>query len=128
MRRMTAIYDRALHPAGINVAQWSLMRRIPSPGEAPITIHELAARAELERSTVARNLRVLEKAGLVEVSPSSADRRASAIVLTAEAERVAVLALPLWQSAQAEVERMLTVEGAGQLRSLALSVGTEESS
>lgn len=125
-RRMTAIYDRALQPAGINVAQWSLMRRIPSRGRDPITIHDLAERAELERSTVARNLRVLEKAGLVEMRTSSSDRRASAIVLTERAEKVAALALPLWQDAQAEVERMLTVDGAGQLRSLALSVGAEE--
>jgi DNA-binding MarR family transcriptional regulator len=69
---------------------------------------------------------VLEKAGLVEMRTSSSDRRASAIVLTERAEKVAALALPLWQDAQAEVERMLTVDGAGQLRSLALSVGAEE--
>lgn len=128
MRRMTAIYDRALEPAGINVAQWALLRRIPSSGDEPITIQDLAERAELERSTVARNLRVLEKSGLVEMGTSSADRRATDIVLTEKAERVAAHAMPLWRNAQAEVERMLTVEGAGELRSLALSVRAAESS
>lgn len=128
MRRMTAIYDRALEPAGITVAQWSLIRRIPSSGAEPISIHDLAERAELERSTVARNLRVLVKSGLVEMSTSPADRRASAIVLTDKAVQVAERALPLWQGAQAEIERMLTTEAAARLRSLALSVRTEEAS
>jgi DNA-binding MarR family transcriptional regulator len=125
---MTALYDRALEPAGITVAQWSLMRRIPSPGDEPITIHELAERAELERSTVARNLRVLAKSGLVKMSTSSADKRASAIVLTEQAVNVAAVARPLWQSAQAEVERMLSADDAGRLRSLALSVTAVEAS
>ncbi|WP_295572135.1 MarR family winged helix-turn-helix transcriptional regulator [uncultured Microbacterium sp.] len=121
MRRVTAIYDRALEPAGINVAQWALIRRIPQPGADPITIQDLAERAELERSTVARNLRVLRNAGLVEMTTSPSDRRASAIVLTEKAVAITAQAVPLWESAQAEIERTLTTAGARELRSLALS-------
>lgn len=121
VRRVTAIYDRALEPAGINVAQWALIRRIPQPGTDPITIQDLAERAELERSTVARNLGVLRNAGLVEMTTSPSDRRASAIVLTEKAVAITAQAIPLWESAQAEIERMLTTEGARELRSLALS-------
>lgn len=121
-RRVSAIYDRALEPVGINAAQWSLLRRVPLPGAEPITIRDLADRAELERSTVARNIRVLEKRGLVEMTTSPTDRRASAIVLTPDAVAVTAAAQPLWQSVQREIERALTVESAAELRRLALSV------
>lgn len=121
-RRASAIYDRALEPVGINVAQWGLLRRLPSPGSEPITIQDLAERAELERSTVARNLRVLVKLGLVEMTASPADRRATALVLTEKAVAVTAEALPLWESAQAEIEQMLTADSAAQLRQLALSI------
>ncbi|MBW1637526.1 MarR family transcriptional regulator [Microbacterium resistens] len=121
-RRASAIYDRALEPVGINVAQWGLLRRLPFPGSEPITIQDLAERAELERSTVARNLRVLVKLGLVEMTASPADRRATALVLTEKAVAVTAEALPLWESAQAEIEQMLTADSAAQLRQLALSI------
>ncbi|GAA1940949.1 MarR family winged helix-turn-helix transcriptional regulator [Microbacterium aoyamense] len=121
-RRASAVYDRALEPAGINVAQWGLLRRLPLPGSEPITIQELAERAELERSTVARNVRVLVKLGLVEMTTSSVDRRASALVLTEKAVAVSANALPLWESAQAEIEELLTADSAADLRRLALSI------
>lgn len=121
-RRASAIYDRALEPVGITSAQWGLLRRVPQPGGEPITIQDLADRAELERSTVARNIRVLEKRGLVEMTTSSTDRRASAIVLTPDAVAVTAAAQPLWQRAQREIEQALSVESAAELRRLALSV------
>jgi DNA-binding MarR family transcriptional regulator len=121
-RRASAIYDRALEPVGINVAQWSLIRRLPLPGREAITIQELAERAELERSTVARNIRVLVKLGLVEMTTSPADRRAAALVLTEKAVSVSAEALPLWRSAQAEIEQTLTATSAAELRRLALSI------
>ena len=95
---------------------------MPQPGGEPITIQDLADRAELERSTVARNIRVLEKRGLVEMTTSSIDRRASAIVLTPDAVAVTAAAQPLWQRAQREIEQALSVESAAELRRLALSV------
>ncbi len=121
-RRASAIYDRALAPAGINVAQWGLLRRLPLPGSEPVTIHELAERAELERSTVARNIRVLVKLGLVDMSTSSADRRATALTLSHEAVALTARAMPLWEQAQAEIEEMLSAEPAAELRRLALSL------
>lgn len=121
-RRASAIYDRALEPAGINVAQWSLLRRLPSPGTEPISIQDLAERAELERSTVARNVRVLVKLGLVEQTTSPVDRRASALALTEKAVAVTAEALPLWRKAQAEIEQTLTASSAAELRHLALSI------
>src|SRR5918992_2836859 len=63
-RRMTAIYDAAMAPLGIGTAQFALLRQLEPDGEA-IGLSELSERLDLDRSTVGRNVRVLERMGLV---------------------------------------------------------------
>jgi DNA-binding MarR family transcriptional regulator len=118
-RRMTSIYDAALAPVGVNVAQWGLLRKLD---RVPISIQELADRAELERSTVARNVRVLEKAGLVQLGESPADRRAATIVLTDAGLSVLRRGKPHWRRAQQQVEQRLGRADAIDFRALLLSL------
>jgi DNA-binding MarR family transcriptional regulator len=117
-RRITALYDAELEPVGVNLAQWSLLRKVAKPPQQPISIQELADRAELERSTAARNVRVLEKLGLVQIRESPDDRRASMIELTAQGLSVLQRGEPLWQHAQGRVENRLGRREAAELRSL----------
>ena len=121
-RQLPALYDAALHPVGINDAQFGLLRRLGRSSPSPLSIQELAERSELERSTVARNVRVLEKHGFVELGGSSEDRRAATIFLSDEGLAALEQADPLWQSAQRQVEKMLGRGSASKLRSLLLSV------
>lgn len=122
MRRLTAIYDDALAPVNVNVAQWGLLRRLDPAGALPVSIQELADLSELERSTVARNVRVLQKLALVQMGESATDRRTATIVLTAAGQGVLQTGLPLWQEAQRQVEQMLGAPRAHELRRLLLSV------
>ncbi len=62
-RKMTALYDTALAPTGINVAQFSILRTIER--RQPVSLTELGRLLALDRSTMGRNVRVLEKQGLV---------------------------------------------------------------
>ena len=121
-RKISAVYDAWLEPIGVNVAQWSLLRKVDASATVKLSIGELADRAELERSTVARNVRVLEKHGLVELGVSAEDRRASAIALTAKGRNALEQGEPLWQSAQRQIEELLGVQTASDLRSLLLSI------
>jgi DNA-binding MarR family transcriptional regulator len=116
------LYDAALEPVGINVAQLGLLRRLDRSCARPLSIQELAERSELERSTVARNVRVLEKQGLVELGESTEDRRVSTVLLSDKGLDALEQADPLWQSAQHEVERMFGRQSASKLRSLLLSI------
>lgn len=116
------MYDAALAPVGVNVAQWALLRKLSAAPDAGLSIGELAERTELERSTVSRNVRVLARLGLVELTGSTADRRAAAISLTAPGRAVLERGAPLWQQAQEQVETLLGADAAGQLRSLLRSV------
>ena len=92
-----------------------LLRRI---GEVPgISITDLAQVVDLDRSTLGRNLRVLERLQLVRVSTGQ-DERARAIRLTEDGEHALNVALPLWQDAQAQLGRELGADLDQLLKSL----------
>src|SRR3546814_7084887 len=61
-RKVGSIYDEALTPLGVNIAQYSLMRTIAR--RQPVSFTELGHFAQLDRSTVSRNVRVLDRLGL----------------------------------------------------------------
>jgi DNA-binding MarR family transcriptional regulator len=114
-RKTTAIYDDALAPAGVNVAQFGLLRKIERAG--PISLSELGRLAALDRSTVGRDVRVLRRRGLVEVAAGEDHREAT--VALAEAGRAVLRdGAPLWEAAQRGVETRLGEERAAQLRAL----------
>jgi len=113
-RRVTAIYDEALAPVEVNVAQFAMLRRLASAG--PVSIKDLAAALELERSTVTRNVRVLAKLGLLELGGSAEDRRMAVVRLTGEGRRTLMRGEPLWEAAQRRIEAALGAPDAAALR------------
>ncbi|WP_232084769.1 MarR family winged helix-turn-helix transcriptional regulator [Arthrobacter sp. SO5] len=115
-RKITAMYDAALQPAGVNIAQLALLRRLSDT--TALSVEELARAAELERSTVTRNVRVLEKQGLVQIGESEKDRRTVNILLTPRGVDTLRLSGPLWDAAQRRFEEQIGVENAKALRSL----------
>ncbi len=114
-RRITAVYDAALAPVGISVAQFSLLRRIRRA--QPVSLTELARLSELDRSTVGRNVRVLERMGLVVAHPAK-DQREAALALLPAGEKILADGAPLWDAAQAKVEAALGPAGVESLRAL----------
>ncbi len=115
-RKMTAMYDAALVPAGVNVAQFGLLRRLSVA--TALSVAELAQAAELERSTVTRNARVLQRRGLVDIGESETDRRTATIVLTPEGVHTLRRGEPLWEEAQSRFEAQVGAGDAQALRSL----------
>lgn len=103
-RRTTAIYDEALAPVGINIAQFSLLRRIRRADGISLT--ELARQADLDRSTIGRNTKLLAKLGLITTRPGE-DQREARLVLTPEGTILLDRATPLWQQAQDDIEGRL---------------------
>jgi DNA-binding MarR family transcriptional regulator len=118
-RKTTALYDAALAPVGINVAQFSLLRRIERL--EPVSLTELGREAELDRSTVGRNVKVLERLRLVRLTPAE-DQREAAVGLTRAGTQALWRAAPLWEDAQRRIETALGADGAKQLRTLATSL------
>lgn len=103
-RAITYTYDEVLQACGLRVTQYSVLRAISKAGTASIT--ELAEWLSLERTTLARNLKPLEKRGLIQVLPGR-DQRVRAVSLTAKGRQVFERAVPLWSRGQDKVRSHL---------------------
>jgi DNA-binding MarR family transcriptional regulator len=114
-RKLTAHYDAALAPTGINIAQFSLLRKLRRRG--PLSLTALAELVELDRSTLGRNVRVLEKMGLVELGPGE-DQRESVAALTSSGRTTLSAGDPLWDRAQADIAEKIGANGVAQLQAL----------
>lgn len=114
-RKSSAIYDEMLAPLGINVAQYSLLRKISRAGSISLT--ELARLAELDRSTMGRNAKVLQRMRLIEPATST-DHRETSVTLTNEGRALVEQGNPLWDKAQGEVEKRLGHNGVEKLQAL----------
>ena len=93
---VTRIYNAYLAPSGLEVTQYSILRKIEA-GRAG-SASELAEIVGVERSTLARNLERLEKLGLIVAKLGEGRRQVHE--LTAEGEARLAAALPLWRQAQ----------------------------
>jgi DNA-binding MarR family transcriptional regulator len=93
-------YNEWMKPIDLEMAQFSTLCAIID-GRAQ-SIGELAELLGVERSTLVRNLKVLEKKGLIRVAART--RRRLTHELTNEGVASMRRALPLWQQAQAAME------------------------
>ncbi|MGD0050259.1 MAG: MarR family winged helix-turn-helix transcriptional regulator [Vulcanimicrobiaceae bacterium] len=119
-RRMTQIYDTALAPAGLTIAQFGLLAHVDSATRngAGIALGELAERMVMDPTTLTRNLRPLETRRLLRSAPGAHDRRLRVIEISAAGRAALRRALPLWRKAQAQVEGALGSRDAAALRAL----------
>jgi DNA-binding MarR family transcriptional regulator len=114
-RKITAIYDAALIPAGVNLAQFSLLRKIQRADS--VSLSELGRLAALDRSTIGRNVRVLQRMDLVRVTPGE-DQREATVTLDGRGLAILSEATPLWDEAQRLIEAKFGGDGAAQLQTL----------
>jgi DNA-binding MarR family transcriptional regulator len=112
-RRISHFLDRELRATGLSAAQIGLLAEIAVMADD--TLGALARRTGLEQSTLSRNLRTLERAGLVEIATVETDLRRRAVWLTETGTRRLETILPLWRAAQASLARRLSPELARQL-------------
>jgi DNA-binding MarR family transcriptional regulator len=105
-RRITQFLDREMAATGLAAAQIGLMAQIAVASDD--TLGGLAQRAGLDQSTLSRNLRTLQAAGLVEIAMAGADQRRRMAWLTEAGVRQLEAALPIWRRAQAKLARQLS--------------------
>ncbi|WP_266696122.1 MarR family winged helix-turn-helix transcriptional regulator [Streptomyces sp. NBC_01571] len=113
-RYLGATYDKALAPLGLRATQFSTLQLL-SVHEG-MTITRLADMIAMDRTTMASNLKPLEREGLVTIEPSATDRRARIVTITPDGVARMKAALPLWESAQAEFEKKFGAEDAARMR------------
>ncbi len=99
-RLVTQAFDQALKPVGLKITQFSLLVSfILSPDS---NLAQLAKALGMDRTTLSRNLRLLEKRGLVRMKPGE-DRREHLVKITEAGKDAVQKALPLWNQAQQRV-------------------------
>ncbi|MFP5212849.1 MAG: MarR family winged helix-turn-helix transcriptional regulator [Acidobacteriota bacterium] len=72
----------------------------------PVTLTKLAEITVTERTTLTRNLTVLEKKGFILIEPGK-DRRERQVSITERGLEALMVAIPLWEAAQAHIEQRL---------------------
>lgn len=103
-RVVTQIFDEYLAPGGLKATQFTLLVALARSGSAAVTA--LSRALGMDRTTLTRNLKPLQRQGWVEIVTGE-DRRTRAIRLTGAGRKALGQASPLWQSAQREVVRRI---------------------
>jgi len=103
-QQVTRLYDEQLTDTGISITQLSQLNHIRELGKP--SLKALAANTGLDRSTLGRNMRLLEKQGLVTLSAGD-DARTKIVRLTRKGSNALRQAAPLWLDMQARLNTRL---------------------
>lgn len=104
---LTAFYDEHLRGLGITVKQYCLLTNLDEMEEA--NAGELAVQVNLERSTLTRNIKLLQSKGWI-YDRAEAGRRPHRYALTQEGQQVVLKARQIWDQTQEEVEKIIGEE------------------
>jgi DNA-binding MarR family transcriptional regulator len=115
-RHVTQFYDQFISPLGLRATQYSILARLHRRGA--MTINALAADLVMDRTTLGRNIRPLQRDGLIAIGPGETDRRRKEVRLTRAGAARFQAAQKGWTKAQAEFEHAFGQKRAKALRTL----------
>jgi len=101
-RGVTQVYDDAVMPSGLRITQLPIFVGLASEGDLPLSV--LADRLALDRTTLTRNLKVLEDRGLIRIYEHNDDARVRMVSMTLEGSALLTGALERWATVQEFVE------------------------
>lgn len=112
-RAVTRAYDEILRPLQLRMTQYSILIKVSKEGQ--LALSELAERMVMDRTTLARNIKPLEREGWMTMAVG-ADRRERLLSVTPAGLTVLDQARPLWQSATRRFEEKLGLPQAEVMR------------
>lgn len=98
---ISEFYDASLKASDLTAAQYYLLVNLSRLEAANIT--HWAEHVGLDRSTMVRNIKVLQSRSLIETVAG----HGKTFTLSAEGKRALSLAVPLWEEAQRKIELLL---------------------
>lgn len=119
-RYLTACYDKALSDVGLRATQFSILYKLAK--DDGIAIGGLASVMAMDRTTLATNLKPMERDGLLTISPAVEDRRTKIVRITVAGRKRYREAFPIWERVQEQFETAYGHKRAGSLRQAARSV------
>jgi DNA-binding MarR family transcriptional regulator len=113
-RHVTKLYERHLEPAGLSSNQFAILALL---AERPaITLNELSELMVMDRTSLLRALKPLQRDRFVTSAPKSSGSRQLAFSLSRLGMRKVEQAVPLWSAAQREYEAQIGSARAARLR------------
>lgn len=112
-RHVSQIYDKHLAPTGLRGSQYSILSKLNRLG--PLSINELAKAMVMDRTTLGRAIRPLERDKLLTIAPGD-DARVKKLKLTSVGETRFKAAQAKWREAQKEFELAFGPRDAADLR------------
>lgn len=112
-RQITQLYDHHLAPTGLRATQFAILRTLARI--QPATMQTLAAAIIMDRTTLTRSLRPLEREGFVAVARGT-DNRTRVLSLTQAGQARLQAAQAHWTAAQADFEKRFGPSGLPELR------------
>jgi DNA-binding MarR family transcriptional regulator len=103
-RALTRHYETHFRATGLRATQFTVLATLAQTGA--LSMSELADRLGLERTTLSRNIRLLEEKGWV-MAIGHDDQRLRRMQLTTKGRKRAESALPAWKRADASAEKVL---------------------
>jgi DNA-binding MarR family transcriptional regulator len=119
-RFVSQIYERHLGRAGVTNTQFSILALLKQLPDA--TMSALAAAMAMDRTTLLRAIRPLQRDELIEGRATSARSRVILLHLTEKGRGKLAAAYPLWEAAQLEFETQTGAERANELRQTLLNL------
>lgn len=116
-RTITREFDQALRAHDLRATQFTLLAALNIAG--PLAIGALADLLAADRTTMTRNLALVEKRGLAKVRADKTDARSRVATITPEGKALLQEAMPTWRKVQTELTDALGESTAEGLRRLA---------
>jgi DNA-binding MarR family transcriptional regulator len=113
-RHVTKLYERHLAPAELTSAQFSILIGLDEAGE--MTMNELAKALVMDRTTLLRAIKPLQRDELVISRAGANDVRQLVFSLSSAGARRLKKAFPLWMKAQQEFEAVIGSGEAARMR------------
>jgi DNA-binding MarR family transcriptional regulator len=79
-------------------------------GDSGATMSKLAQAVLMDRTTLTRSIRPLERAGLLRVARSPEDARTKIVVITRAGERMSESTFPVWERVLQQIQKTLGAE------------------
>lgn len=119
-RQVTRLYERHLGKAQLTSAQFSILAVLGGAGRT--TMAQLAKMLVMDRTTLLRALKPLQREDLLKSTSSDTDPRQLMFALSSAGERKLKQAMPLWTKAQEEFESAMGAGEAVRLRGALLAL------
>lgn len=115
-RVVTGLYEEELRPHGIKASQFNLLVVVAKAG--PVRRADVGRHADIDPSTLSRNLAVMIANGWIEEVVAGDDGRGNPLHVTAEGRRLIESLEPGWRRAQKRARQLLGGDRGAALTSL----------